>query len=158
MKGLVVDHSVSENIVLPIMDKMKKLLFIKTRRIHEIVKTMIKKLNIVVSNANQTVISLSGGNQQKVVLSKSFSTNSNIILMDEPTAGIDIESKQEIVKIARKYVVSGENGVIISSSELEVLEDVCDRVLIIKKGEITGEIENTINNRITENRLISLIQ
>lgn len=157
-KGLVVDHSVSENIVLPIIDKMKKLLFIKTRRIYEIVKTMIKKLSIVVSDANQTVISLSGGNQQKVVLSKSFSTNSNIILMDEPTAGIDIESKQEIVEIVRKYVVSGENGVIISSSELEVLEDVCDRVLIIKKGEITGEIENTINNRITENRLISLVQ
>jgi len=158
LKGLVVDHSVSENIVLPIIDKMKKLLFISTKRIFEIVETMIKKLNIVVSDNNQAVMSLSGGNQQKVVLSKSFSADSNIILMDDPTAGIDIESKQEIMEIAKKHVVSDENGIIISSSELEVLEDICDRILIVKKGKIIDEIENTINNRITENRLISLIQ
>lgn len=158
IKGLVVSQSVSENIVLPIIDKMKRILFIRTKKILSIVRSMIGKLKIVVADVNQAVISLSGGNQQKVVLAKSFAANSNILLMDDPTLGIDVESKQEIVEIVRKYVVSGEKGVIIVSSELEVLEDICDRVLIMKQGNIVDEIENTINEKITENRLISLIQ
>ena len=158
VKGLVVNHSVSENIVLPIIDKMRNVLFLDVNKIFNIVKNMIKKLRIVVADTNQAVISLSGGNQQKVVIAKSFSAGSNIILMDDPTLGIDVESKQEVIEIARKFVVPGENGVVIVSSELEVIEDICDRVLIMKKGEIVDELENTINERITENKLMSLIQ
>ena len=158
VKGLVLIHSVSDNIVLPIIKSMKKGFFTSKRKILDTVKNMIEKLMIKVADVNQDVMNLSGGNQQKVVIAKSFSVNSNIILMDDPTLGIDVESKREIADIIKNFVKSGDNAVILVSSELEVLEGYCDRVLIMKKGEIVGEIKNTMSDRITEDKLMSLIQ
>ena len=87
------------------------------------------------------VKNLSGGNQQKVVIAKWFETNPKIILMDEPTAGVDIGAKGEIVKIIRKF--SEQNGsVIFVSSELSEVMAVCDRVLIYKKGKIIDEMRH----------------
>jgi ribose transport system ATP-binding protein len=155
-KGLVIYHSVADNIVLPILSKVRNIFFIKFKKILEIVNNMIKKLNIITSGANQTVMSLSGGNQQKVVIAKCFITGAHILLLDDPTLGIDVESKGEIIKIMGEYVSNGENSVILVSSELEVLENICDRVLIMKEGKIINEIEDS--QFITESKLISLIQ
>jgi len=157
-KGLVLEHPVIDNITLSILDRLRNVFLLNRKEQRQIARQMIEKLNIVASNIYQNVISLSGGNQQKVVLAKNLVTNSSILLLDDPTVGIDIESKREVINIVREYVSSGHRCVILVSSELEVLADVCDRVLIMKKGRIVDEIENREENPLTETKLMSLIQ
>ena len=155
-KGLVTAHSVGENMVLPILDKVKNIFFLKFKMISEIVNNMIKKLNIVTTGSNQIVNNLSGGNQQKVIMAKCFTSNACIILLDDPTLGIDVEAKREILKVMRNYTSDGKNSIILVSSELEVFEGICNRVLIMKEGEIVNEVKDS--SLITESNLMSLIQ
>jgi ribose transport system ATP-binding protein len=82
---------------------------------------------------------LSGGNQQKVVIAKWMATNPKIVLMDEPTVGVDIGTKVEIMKLVRAIAAEGKS-VILISSELPELLGVCDRILVIRKGEIAEEL------------------
>ncbi len=156
VKGLVLDHTISDNIVLPIIDKLRYLFLINSNKVVEIVKKMINKLNIVTTDINQTVINLSGGNQQKVILAKSFAINARVLFMDDPTVGIDVGSKKEIIEIILEYVSTGENAVLFVSSELELLEKVCNRVFIMKKGKIVEEIQGKEN--IKESSIMSRIQ
>ncbi|MBE3592248.1 MAG: ATP-binding cassette domain-containing protein [Thermoanaerobacter sp.] len=94
-----------------------------------------KYLNIKCSSINQNIIELSGGNQQKVVIAKWLAANSNIIIFDEPTKGIDVGAKSEIYTIMRKLVEEGK-GIIVVSSELPELLLLCDRIVVFKDGQI----------------------
>ncbi|WP_026486784.1 sugar ABC transporter ATP-binding protein [Caldanaerobius polysaccharolyticus] len=139
-QGLVLMHSVKENIVLPNLKKLlKAFVVIDDKKASTIVQENIKKLAIKTDDMNKQVKFLSGGNQQKVVISKWLETNPKILLLDEPTAGIDVAAKGEIIDIIRNFADTGK-GVIIVSSELAELLAICDRILILKKGKITGEI------------------
>lgn len=102
----------------------------------------IKNLGIKAKNPKQMVSNLSGGNQQKVVIAKCLSTNPQIIIMDEPTRGVDVGAKEEIFSILHSLAEDVENpkGIIIVSSELEEVVKECDRVIIIKNGMIVGEL------------------
>ena len=97
---------------------------------------------------------LSGGNQQKIVIAKWFETNPKLLLMDEPTAGVDIGAKGEIVKMIRSFAEENKS-VIFVSSELAEIMAVCDRVLVYHKGMISGELkrEDMINEEVLQNAI-----
>jgi ABC-type sugar transport system ATPase subunit len=86
------------------------------------------------------VATLSGGNQQKVVIGKALNANPRVLLMDEPTRGVDVEAKAQIYTLIRKLAVDG-IGVLVVSSETEELLDVCDRVLVLRSGRIQGSFD-----------------
>lgn len=138
-KGLILTHTVKQNIMLPLLKKLKKRLFIDDKRSNLVIHDSIKELDIKTDGIHKTARLLSGGNQQKIVISKWLKTNPKVLLLDEPTAGIDIGAKGEIIDTIRKFADEG-NGVVLISSELAELMAVCDRIIVMKKGKITGEL------------------
>ena len=99
----------------------------------------IKKLNIKSSSINQKTGNLSGGNQQKVVLSKWIFTDPEVLILDEPTRGIDVGAKYEIYTIINKLADEGKSIIFISSELAEIL-GICDRVYVMNEGKIVGEL------------------
>jgi len=157
-KGLVITSSVIDNVILPILEKVKFLFFfINSRKCVDLTKKLVTKLNIVISNFNQAVETLSGGNQQKVVLSKAIGRDSKVLLLDEPIIGIDVGSKKEISEIIIDYISSKEKASILVSSEMDIMAKLCNRILIMKKGKIVMEISNEEASPITEEKLLALI-
>lgn len=146
LKGLVTEHSIKENTVLPILpDISKKFNYLSDKEIKGITLESLKTLNVKYENYNDRINLLSGGNQQKVVISKWINTNPKILLLDEPTAGVDISSKGEIIEIVKEMADKG-NGVLMVSSELTELLAVCDRILVLVDGKITEEVERELIN------------
>ena len=129
------EHSISANILAANLEKLSHLSFLNFNKIDQYSATAITDFEIRPPEANRQVKLLSGGNQQKVVIAKWVATNPSIILMDEPTVGVDIGTKVEIMKLVRSLAARG-NSIILISSELPELLGVCDRILIIKNGEI----------------------
>ena len=139
-QGLVMEHSISANIVSANLEKLSHLSFLNFNRIKEFSVTAITDFEIRPAEANRQVKLLSGGNQQKVVIAKWVATNPSIILMDEPTVGVDIGTKVEIMKLVRRLAAQG-NSIILISSELPELLGVCDRILIVRNGEVDKALE-----------------
>ena len=156
-KGLVMGHSVLYNIILPVLHKVKSIFFLNNKKSLDIVENLVKRLNIIVPSFYALVSNLSGGNQQKVVLSKAVARESQILLLDDPIVGIDVESKREIAKIIKEYVASGTNAAILVSSELDIIADICDKIIILRSGEVISEFKNNSENRITEEKLLALV-
>lgn len=141
-QGLVLQHSVKENAILPVIKRLVKSnkVTIDEDLANELVKANIERLNVVTSDINKTIGLLSGGNQQKIVLAKWLNTSPKVLMLDEPTAGVDIGAKSEIISIIREFADEG-NGVVFVSSELTELLAVCDRIITIFDGKITGELD-----------------
>lgn len=156
-EGLILDFSIKENLLLPVLRKLIKLILINDRKGKKIVKDYMEDFNIKAESMEQIVQFLSGGNQQKVVVAKSMVSESRILLLDDPTFGIDVKSKQEIMSIVRNFVNNG-NCAILISSELEEIASYCDRILIIRKGEIVNVVENKEEIDISEELLLKMIQ
>ena len=141
LKGLNLKASVKDNITLVNLknfSRFKQLLQLEKE--NRIADEEIKKLKIKTHNRNQIVDTLSGGNQQKVVLSKWLLTNPEIIILDEPTRGIDIGAKAEIYKIISRLAEQGKAIIVVSSELLEIM-GLCDRVIVLYNGRISGEFE-----------------
>jgi ribose transport system ATP-binding protein len=138
-QGLVLDHSVTENLTLPLLDELTTSRFLSKKKILAKSKEIIDKFDIKLAYPGIAVGSLSGGNQQKVVIGKWLGTNPEILLMDEPTAGVDIGTKSEILDFVRKIADSGKS-VILISSELPELLSVSDRILVLKDGRISKSL------------------
>jgi len=158
LQGLILIHSIKDNFVLP-MIKLNRLqrrkLFVDDQKGNDLSIHYLNKFKIRSDSINKVVGLLSGGNQQKVVISKWLSTDPEILLMDEPTAGVDIGTKGEIIEIVRQLAGEGK-GVIFVSSELQELLAVCDRILIIKKGKVEQELDR--NQISSEERLHQILQ
>lgn len=137
--GLVLLESVKNNITLTILHLLSKLGFIKEKEEREVVSSIIDRLAIRISDIHQEVKTLSGGNQQKVVLSKWLVRDSDIFILCEPTRGIDVSTKTEIHNMIRKFA-EDEKGVIVVSSEIDEILKTCDRVLVLFEGDIYGEV------------------
>ncbi|ODA42454.1 sugar ABC transporter ATP-binding protein [Desulfosporosinus sp. BG] len=137
-EGLVSDLSVSENLALPNLRSLSRFGFISHRMEQKFVEDSIKKLNVKAHHPGQWVSSLSGGNQQKVVIGKWLATQPNVLILDEPTRGVDIGAKREIYDLMNQLVQKGVAIVMISSELPEVL-GMSDRVLVMQEGRITGE-------------------
>jgi ribose transport system ATP-binding protein len=129
---------------------MKMILFNKVKTIaHE----MVKKLDVRLRNIEQVAESLSGGNQQKVVLAKWLSLNPKVLLMDEPTRGIDVVAKEEIYRLMERLASQGVAILVISSEMQEVL-GIADRILVMHDGTISGELQH--KEQFSEEAVVSL--
>lgn len=138
-QGLVLDHPVTENLTLPLLDNLKSSGLLSKKKIAVKSKEIIDQFDIKLAHPSIRVSSLSGGNQQKVVIGKWLGTNPEILLMDEPTAGVDIGTKSEILDLVRRIADSGKS-VILVSSELPELLSVSDRILVLKDGHVSKSL------------------
>ncbi len=143
-QGLISDFTVKDNMLLAILEKIKGSMLLDDRKGSAIAEQYVVAYNVKTDGITQQVRFLSGGNQQKIVVAKNMATDAFILLLDDPTFGIDINAKAEIMEIVRKFVDKG-NAALFVSSEFEEIASFCDRILIIRKGEIseilTGELE-----------------
>jgi erythritol transport system ATP-binding protein len=139
-QGLVQTLSVAGNITLANLSKFTKRFFLSHPDEAREVRRLIGELGIKTSNAQQLITALSGGNQQKVVVAKALLTAPQVLLLDEPTRGIDVGAKAEMFEIMRRLAKAG-LGVIFSSSELMEVLALADRILVLSKGKITGEFD-----------------
>lgn len=137
--GLVLERDVKENITLASLKKICKANGIQHTLEKQIVRQAIKDLNIKVAGIERPVKTLSGGNQQKVALAKWLETGPELLILLEPTRGIDIGSKSEIYNLISKLAEEG-MAILYISSELAELVGMCDRVIVMHEGEITGEV------------------
>jgi len=138
-QGLVLDHTVRENMLLPLLKTLDRFGMIDDARGTQLVESFVQSLHIKTDSIFKQVRFLSGGNQQKVVIAKWLAAAPNILIMDEPTAGVDIGAKTEILDVIRKLADSGK-GVIVISSELTEVLAVSDRVLVMHSGRSKTEL------------------
>jgi ribose transport system ATP-binding protein len=138
-QGLVLDHSVADNLLLPLLGMIRRGPFLDTKSGRRLSRSLIDKFAIKVRDADQPVRRLSGGNQQKVVIAKWIGSGPEVLIMDEPTAGVDIGTKSEIVSIIRHLADAG-GAVIVISSEFPELLAVSDRVLVLRNGTVVDEL------------------
>ena len=137
-QGVVLNLPVWENSVIPSLGKFARAGILKYSAMFKKVTDYVGKLRVVTPTIKTPVRNLSGGNQQKVVIAKWLIRNSNILLFDEPTQGIDIGAKEEVYTIIKDLANQG-LGVVIASSELEELLQLCDRILVMYDGKVAGE-------------------
>jgi ribose transport system ATP-binding protein len=140
MQGLVLDHSVKNNLLLPLLDRLDRAGIIDDRRGDRMAGSIVGDLRIKTSSIATTVRLLSGGNQQKVVIGKWLATEPDILIMDEPTAGVDIQAKTEILGLIRALADRGKGFIVISSELVELLA-VSDRLLVLRDGHVIREID-----------------
>ncbi len=138
-QGLILEHSVLSNFSLPTIDRLSRGGFVNDRQARSMAEGLVARLRVKLGSINLPVRSLSGGNQQKVVLGKWLAAEPEVLILDEPTAGVDIGSKAEIVDIIRSLADAGK-GVIMISSELAELLSVSDRILVMNGGRMTREL------------------
>ena len=113
-----------------------------------------KKMSVKMVNVDQFVSDLSGGNKQKVVLARWIGKDSDIVVLDSPTRGIDIKVKQDIYNLMGQMIKNGKSIIMISEELMELI-GMCDRIIIMKDGKISGEIDRSVE--IGENTLISMM-
>ncbi len=138
--GLVLDHTVRDNIMLPNLELFSKGSIVNDRGAAGVVRAMIDRLHIKTESQTKVVRLLSGGNQQKIVLSKWLARNPKLLILDEPTIGVDIGAKGEIATQIRELADAGA-AILVISSELEELLSVSDRLLILHDGRIAQTIQ-----------------
>ena len=138
--GLTLGLSVSDNSVLSSLEKFSSLSVVDDKKVNSVTKEYIKKINIKTPSTTQLVKNLSGGNQQKVVLSKWLIKNCSILIFDEPTRGIDVGAKSEIYKLMNDLVHEGKSVIMISSEMPELLR-MSDRVAVMCEGRLTGTLD-----------------
>lgn len=153
VEGIIPHLSVKENITIALLPKLNTLGFVKTRTQNELVDRYIERLGIKTPSSDQAICNLSGGNQQKVLLARWLCMNPQLMIMDEPTRGIDVGAKAEIEKLIRELADNG-IAVLMISSELAELERNCDRVFVLKEGRKAGELAG---DNITQKNIMRLI-
>ncbi len=149
-EGLVLSADLTDNIALPNYDLNSKTFVIKPKRALRKAKEAIEQLQIKPGHANMRTANLSGGNQQKVVLAKWLQRDLKVLLVDEPTVGIDVGAKSEIYDILRSITAKG-GIVIVVSSDTEELLKISDRILVLVNGRVFADMKN---ENLTENDLI----
>nr|WP_085953443.1 sugar ABC transporter ATP-binding protein [Lachnoclostridium phytofermentans] len=137
--GIIVEKSVADNTVLATLEHYTKGIFLKNRKIREDSEKYIKLLNTKAPSVEAYVKNLSGGNQQKVVIAKWLIRNSDIIIFDEPTRGIDVGAKSEIYSLMNELIKEGKSIIMISSELTEILR-MSDRIVVMCEGNKTGEL------------------
>ena len=152
-QGLVLDLSVRENFALPNLPAFSTLGFVSGRRESAAFGKFIGAMRIKVPHAEVPARNLSGGNQQKVVLAKWLQANSQVVLFDEPTRGIDVGAKYEIYQLINRLAADGK-AVLMISSELPEVLGMSDRILVMHDGRVTGEITDVRNA--TQERVMAL--
>jgi ribose transport system ATP-binding protein len=152
-QGLFSSMDVKDNVAVIHGKKISMFTFVQARKMAAIALQYVARLSIKVTGLSQRVKNLSGGNQQKVIIGRSLSTLPRILIMDEPTRGIDVGAKAEIYKILRGLKNDEHKAIIMVSSELEEVVAECDRVIVMYQGRISGEASGAA---ITKERILHL--
>jgi len=138
LEGIIPDMSVAENMTLALMPQLTKMGVMDTDKQRELVEKFIKRLGVKCSGPGQRIRELSGGNQQKVLLARWLAMNPKLLILDEPTRGIDVGAKAEIQTIVKELADQG-LGVLMISSELEEVIEGSDRVFVLREGHNAAE-------------------
>ncbi|MGI6155515.1 MAG: sugar ABC transporter ATP-binding protein [Enterococcus lemanii] len=141
-EGLVLDFSITDNISLPSIDEFTKKGFVDYKTEKDFVNLMIERLKIKSLSGQDIVGELSGGNQQKVVLAKWIGVGPKVLILDEPTRGVDVGAKREIYQLMNELAERG-MAIIVISSDLPEVMGVSDRILVIHEGKIAGEVNRS---------------
>ena len=149
--GLILDFAVTTNATMAPIDRISRFGWLDHAKAGQLARDMIDKLAIKTPSAEAIAGTLSGGNQQKVVIANWLNTKPKIILMDEPSRGIDVAAKQQIFQLVRQLAADG-IGVLFVSSEVEEVLDVCDRILVIHEGTLTADLNH---NAVTLDELVA---
>jgi ribose transport system ATP-binding protein len=150
--GLILDFAVQSNVSLTVLGDFSPWCYYDRRAEKELAARFKRSLNIACGSLAANAATLSGGNQQKVVLAKWLATEPKVLILDEPTRGVDIGAKQEIYRLIRERAAQG-TAVMLISSELEEIIALSDRVVVIHRGAISGELAG---NEITEENIMRL--
>ncbi len=137
-QGLVLDFSIAANVSLPIVERLSRLLVVDRAQERQIATDYSKRLQVRSTGVEQAASGLSGGNQQKVVIAKWLATKPTVLLLDEPTQGVDIGAKAEVHRIISQLAGQGMAIVLISSELLEVL-GMADRIVVLHEGRVAAE-------------------
>ena len=151
-ESIVMNQSIGDNICLPSLDSLRSVgCFLSGKKMKNFANKYAKEMSVKMVNTDQFVSDLSGGNKQKVVLARWIGKNSDILVLDSPTRGIDIKVKQDIYQLMDQMRKEGKSIIMISEELMELI-GMCDRILIMKDGKISGELER--NQDLDENSLI----
>ena len=151
--GLILDEPILRNVSLANLEGIAKGFVLSRGREQQVAETYRKAMNIRTPSVFQRVVNLSGGNQQKVVLSKWLFTDPKVLILDEPTRGIDVGAKFEIYNIMNELAAQG-HGVVMISSEMPELLGMCDRIYVMNEGRIAGELTGA---EASQERIMALI-
>ncbi|RPA56956.1 sugar ABC transporter ATP-binding protein [Aerococcus agrisoli] len=151
-EGLILDESIRENISLPSIDGFTKGLTIDRKAENEFAEMLSNRLAVKTMGIEEPVSSLSGGNQQKVVLAKWVGIGSKVLILDEPTRGVDVGAKREIYQLMNELAERGVAIIMVSSDLPEVL-GVSDRILVIHEGKLAGQVTR---EEATEEKIMKL--
>lgn len=150
--GAILSLPINWNITLPILKRISKIGFINKKQENNIVDTQKNNLIIKATHMSNNVDSLSGGNQQKVVLAKWLASNPSILILDEPTRGVDVNAKQEIYHLVAELSKQG-IGIIFISSEMGELLNISDRLMILNERKIVGFLEK---DEFSQNKVLAM--
>lgn len=154
-EGLCLRQPISDNIVLSSLKRLSNVLgLIKNKDLEDEVKIWVDKFSIATDNPAKAASTLSGGNQQKIVLSKWLSTELDVLILNGPTVGVDVGAKQDIHSLVRGLANEGLAVIIISDDLSEVITN-CNRVIVMRNGEIVGEMEN---DKINSEAILNIIR
>ena len=138
--GIAVQKTVAENTTMAAMQNFMKGIFIDKKKEARVAQEYVDALATKTPGVDQLVVNLSGGNQQKVVIAKWLTRDSDILIFDEPTRGIDVGAKNEIYKLMNKLAAEGKSIIMISSEMTEILR-MSDRIVVMCEGKKTGEVD-----------------
>jgi L-arabinose transport system ATP-binding protein len=150
--ALFLERSVSDNATFAILRRLTQFRVVKRRQELEIARDYVSRLRVKTPSLHQMIGKLSGGNQQKIVLARWLATKPKVLLLDEPTRGIDVGAKAEIYALIEALARSG-IGILLISSELPEILGLSDRIVCMQDGRITGEL---LSSEATEERVLRL--
>lgn len=151
-EGLILDFSILKNIALPSVDTFASKAVINDKKEYEFSNDLSHKLGVKASSIQLPAGALSGGNQQKVVIAKWIGMHPSIIIMDEPTRGIDVGAKRDIYDLMNELTAQGV-AIIMVSSDLPEVIGMSDRILVVHEGKIAGEVPH---EKATQENIITL--
>ncbi len=152
-ESVVMNQSISDNICLPSLDNLaNRAHMLNDKKLKEFSNTYAKQMSTKMQSVDQFVSALSGGNKQKVVLARWIGKDSDILVLDSPTRGIDIKVKQDIYQLMDRMRKAGKSIIMISEELMELI-GMCDRIIVMKDGKINGEL--TRSRDMDENSLIA---
>lgn len=155
-QGLILGQSIYMNMLLPIWEKITKTFLILDNKGKQIAEKLVSDLNIDMRNVDQLVDSLSGGNRQKVLFAKGLASNPTILLLNDPSVGVDVGTRNQIITKIKNIAETGK-GVVVASSDMDELTKLCDRILVFSNGKIVKEITNVQKKKISEEMLVHAI-
>jgi erythritol transport system ATP-binding protein len=149
--GIFGNMIILENMVMSALSRFFKRFFLREKMEQEAAAGVSKDLNVKAASIMDSINSLSGGNQQKIIIGRSLLTNPKILLMDDPTRGIDISAKYDVYEICKRLAENG-IGIIFVSSEMQEMHAIPDRVLVLSQGQLKGEF---LHEDLTEEKLVA---